>query len=86
MHSQRNVNYRLGGGEWVPWFINTLEQNLCTQCCTCVRVCPAQVFKRTVKGTVEPTNRNNCIGCTVCSHQCPAGAIVCAALPAETQP
>ncbi len=83
MHRQRNVNYRLGGGEWVPRFISSLDQKRCNQCCTCVKVCPSQVFKRTVKGTVEPLHRNNCIGCTVCERLCPAQAIVCLATIGE---
>ncbi|KAF1081475.1 MAG: hypothetical protein GQF41_2281 [Candidatus Rifleibacterium amylolyticum] len=85
MHSRRYVNYRLGGDEWVPRFINSLDQKSCNQCCTCVRLCPAQVFRRTVKGSVEPVNRNNCIGCTVCERQCPTRAITCVApVDAET--
>jgi len=86
MHSQRIVNYRFGGNEWVPRFISALNQNRCNQCCTCVQICPAQVFKRTVKGIVEPINRDNCIGCTVCERQCPVAAITCLPLSADNKP
>ncbi|PKL46689.1 MAG: hypothetical protein CVV42_15475 [Candidatus Riflebacteria bacterium HGW-Riflebacteria-2] len=86
MHSRRYVNYRLGGGEWVPRFISSLDQKRCNQCCTCVQLCPASVFKRTVKGTVEPINRQDCIGCTVCERHCPAHAITCSAPAGEELP
>ncbi|NCB38758.1 MAG: hypothetical protein EOM80_08310 [Erysipelotrichia bacterium] len=84
MNGRRYVNYTLGGSEWIPRFINALDQRLCTQCCSCVQVCPAGVFARTVKGTVEPVNRKNCIGCAVCERMCAYKAIKCLPLPLES--
>jgi len=77
MSRSAQVNYTLGGFEWVPRFISSLDQKLCIQCCLCVKICPGQVFRRTVKGTVEKANARNCIGCTVCEKNCPRNAIIC---------
>lgn len=81
MSRSAQVNHTLGGLEWIPRFIHALDQKLCSQCCLCIKLCPGGVFRRTVKGTVEPVNAKNCIGCTVCEKNCPCHAITC--LPYE---
>ena len=77
MKRQCLTNRTLGGGDWTPRFIRDIDQQKCSHCCTCIKVCPAGVFKRTVKGTVEAINKNNCYGCTVCERMCPDAAITC---------
>lgn len=83
MNSLHRVNLTLGGSEWQPRFIFLLDQKKCSQCCMCVKVCPAGVFRRTVKGTVEATARNGCIGCGVCERMCSDRAIICQPLSEE---
>lgn len=83
MNSSRRVNLTLGGREWQPRFIYRLDQQKCSQCCMCIKVCPSGVFRRTVKGTVEPSNRNACIGCGVCERMCSDKAITCQSLSEE---
>ncbi|GAB4268814.1 MAG: hypothetical protein Kow0029_04400 [Candidatus Rifleibacteriota bacterium] len=72
------VNYTLGGKPWQPRFIAGLDQKICTQCSFCLKICPGSVFKRTVKGTIEPRGYKNCIGCGVCEKMCKESAIKCA--------
>lgn len=47
----------------------------CTNCFTCVRICPVKAI-RAVEGSVHPTlNPEACIGCGACVESCAPGAI-----------
>jgi Pyruvate/2-oxoacid:ferredoxin oxidoreductase delta subunit len=71
------INLTLGGQKWTPIFIAGIDPKLCMSCYTCFAACPANVFVKTVKGTVEALHRERCIGCGVCCRICPEKAITC---------
>jgi NAD-dependent dihydropyrimidine dehydrogenase PreA subunit len=52
-----------------------IDSKKCTNCGTCVEICPVQVFKKGDK-TAEVDKPNECIGCRACEVQCPEDAIV----------
>lgn len=51
-----------------------VDKSKCTNCGTCVDICPVQVFSKGKK-TAEVKKPEDCIGCRACEAQCPAGAI-----------
>ena len=51
-----------------------VDEEKCTNCGTCVEVCPVEVFKKGEK-TVIVDKPNECIGCRACEAQCPESAI-----------
>jgi Pyruvate/2-oxoacid:ferredoxin oxidoreductase delta subunit len=77
MASAKYINYTLGGDQWIPAFLSGINQQLCVKCMSCLTTCPAAVFLKTVKGTIEAKNRKRCIGCAVCRKICPRKAITC---------
>jgi NAD-dependent dihydropyrimidine dehydrogenase PreA subunit len=77
MKNEMYVNYTLGGKEWKPRFIKGIDKKLCSQCGICLSLCPANVFARTVKATIEALNKANCRGCACCEKMCKEKAIVC---------
>jgi heterodisulfide reductase subunit A-like polyferredoxin len=55
--------------------VSEVDQDKCTACLTCVRVCPVSVpviDPAVMKATIEPTV---CKGCGICVSQCPVKAI-----------
>ncbi|MFW6449488.1 MAG: ATP-binding protein [Nanoarchaeota archaeon] len=52
-----------------------IDEEKCTNCGTCVEVCPVEVFKKGEK-TAIVDNPNECIGCRACEAQCPESAIM----------
>ena len=77
MNTDKYTNLTLGGKTWKPRFITKINQSLCSQCCFCIKVCPAKVFTKTVKGTVEALYADNCKGCASCERMCKQNAIIC---------
>jgi len=56
--------------------IDTLDQEKCIACGTCVEVCPRDVFRLHVAETYSTiTYRADCQTCYNCELECPAGAI-----------
>ena len=51
-----------------------IDSEKCTNCGTCVDMCPVQVFKKGEK-TAEVVNAKECIGCRACEAQCPENCI-----------
>jgi len=64
-----------GGNKWIPTFINNLENDNCTVCGRCRKVCPAGVFETITdsekKKKMIISKPSNCIGCTSCMRVCP---------------
>lgn len=77
MKDDKYTNLTLGGDNWTPKFVTKIDQSRCSQCCFCVKICPANVFAKTVKGTVEAIRIINCYGCTSCERMCKEKAIKC---------
>ena len=52
-----------------------IDTKKCTNCGTCVEICPVQVYE---KGDKSPVIKSpeKCIGCKACEVQCPVQAIV----------
>lgn len=51
-----------------------INSKKCTNCNTCVEICPVQVFESDSK-TPKVAKPKECIGCRACEAQCPAEAI-----------
>jgi NAD-dependent dihydropyrimidine dehydrogenase PreA subunit len=51
-----------------------IDASKCTNCNTCVEICPVQVFEKGAK-TPEVKKPKECIGCRACEAQCPSEAI-----------
>ncbi len=51
-----------------------IDKKKCTNCGTCVDVCPVQVFSKEQDGVIVK-KASECIGCRACESQCPEGAI-----------
>ena len=52
------------------------DTTLCTQCRTCMGVCPKGVFDLVEAGkSVEPVRPDACFTCGACTFQCPEGAL-----------
>ncbi|MDP3046685.1 MAG: FAD-dependent oxidoreductase, partial [Chloroflexota bacterium] len=67
---------------WVGGIVAVVDENKCTGCLTCVRVCPYDVpvvdYDRTGVGGIKGAATINvaaCQGCGVCVAECPAKAI-----------
>ena len=57
--------------KWYP----TIDQDKCTQCETCVKMCQYGVFEK-INNKIQVVKPFNCvIGCTGCDPLCPGGAI-----------
>ncbi len=52
-----------------------IDESKCTNCGTCVEICPVEVFKKGEK-TAIVAKPDECIGCRACEAQCPTSAIV----------
>ena len=52
----------------------TLDEELCTGCGVCLKVCPHAVLGP-VKGSVEILSQDDCMECGACSMNCPTDAI-----------
>jgi NAD-dependent dihydropyrimidine dehydrogenase PreA subunit len=52
-----------------------IDEKLCTNCNTCVEICPVNVFE---SGEKKPKIKSpkECIGCRACEAQCPTSAII----------
>lgn len=54
-----------------------IEDEKCTQCWTCVEVCPVQVYEKDEENNkVVIAKPEDCIACMVCQSSCPVEAIV----------
>ncbi len=77
-----------GGHEWVPHFIETLNQARCIGCGRCFKACPQGVFELVQREEDEDSdddgsedtlkvmsiaNPLDCIGCRACSKSCTRG-------------
>ncbi len=51
-----------------------IDKKRCIGCGTCVRVCPAKVYK-IIDGKAHPVNPEACLVCRACVIQCPVGCI-----------
>lgn len=51
-----------------------VQRRLCTDCGTCVSVCPARVHVMTPQGHALDVEKE-CIGCRKCEEQCPSSAL-----------
>ena len=56
------------GGKGAPFF--SWDQNLCTHCDACIRVCPYQARTKP-----DQVNRSHCRLCGLCSSVCPTNAL-----------
>ena len=55
--------------------IPRIDKKLCTDCMTCVGVCPMEVFAN-IEGKAVVAKPEACIGCRACEAQCPQAAII----------
>jgi 2-oxoglutarate ferredoxin oxidoreductase subunit delta len=51
-----------------------IDEKKCTNCGTCIEVCPMGVFEKGEK-TAKVAKPDECIGCRACEVQCPEEAI-----------
>ena len=51
-----------------------INSEKCTNCGTCIEICPVKVFKKGEK-VAEVEKPDECIGCRACEAQCPEEAI-----------
>ncbi|MEM3943282.1 MAG: 4Fe-4S binding protein, partial [Thermofilaceae archaeon] len=51
-----------------------VDQDRCTGCAACYRVCPSGVFV-IKRGKSYPVNEDKCVMCRACITHCPVGAI-----------
>lgn len=51
-----------------------IDKSKCTNCGTCIEICPVDVFKKGEKHA-EVAKPKECIGCRACEAQCPSDAI-----------
>ncbi len=51
-----------------------INEEKCTNCGTCVDICPVNVFEKGEK-KAKVSKPDECIGCKACEVQCPEGAI-----------
>ncbi|CAO0823312.1 hypothetical protein DFAR_3630023 [Desulfarculales bacterium] len=52
-----------------------VDEQACTSCGICAKVCPYQAISATPKTTPALVNAAACMGCGTCAAECPAGAI-----------
>ncbi|MFP4403046.1 MAG: ferredoxin family protein [Candidatus Woesearchaeota archaeon] len=52
-----------------------IDEKKCTNCNTCVDICPVNVFEKGEKTAIVKLP-DECIGCRACEVQCPELAIV----------
>jgi len=55
-------------------FIPQIDQEVCTECGTCIKKCPMETISKLDNNKIE-INLDACIGCGVCASNCPQGAI-----------
>ncbi|MFA5996044.1 MAG: nitroreductase family protein [Patescibacteria group bacterium] len=56
---------------------NTIDQNKCQRCGTCVAICPNKVYKKDANGNivVDPKRIHLCVQCGHCMAACPNKAV-----------
>jgi len=79
-----------GGREWVPHFVEALNQSRCIGCGRCFKSCPQDVFELVEREEDEDAddefsedtsmvmriaNPLDCIGCRACGKACPKGCL-----------
>jgi Nif-specific ferredoxin III len=79
-----------GGAEWVPQFVESLDQSRCIGCGRCFKACPRSVFNLVEReadddaddGFSEDTamvmsiaNLLECVGCQACAKACSKGCL-----------
>ncbi|MFX1579586.1 MAG: 4Fe-4S binding protein, partial [Promethearchaeota archaeon] len=62
-----------GETNWKP-YVAIIDEELCTGCKRCVRVCPHNAIKMNAKDKAE-ANDKLCAGCGLCWYECPEDAI-----------
>ena len=58
------------------WTLPKIDQQACTQCGSCARICPEAALGM-VDGEVVFVQPQACTYCTQCESICPVGAITC---------
>ena len=73
------ANQFLGETNWTP-HIAMIDEDLCTGCERCVRVCPHDALSMNAKKKAE-VDDNVCAGCGLCWYECPEKAIRLSGFP-----
>jgi Pyruvate/2-oxoacid:ferredoxin oxidoreductase delta subunit len=73
------TNQFLGETNWIP-HIAIVDDELCTGCKRCVRVCPHSALSMTSENIAE-VNQQRCTGCGLCWYECPEKAIKLGSFP-----
>ncbi|MFX0088192.1 MAG: 4Fe-4S dicluster domain-containing protein, partial [Candidatus Hodarchaeota archaeon] len=56
--------------------IDGIDQETCSNCYSCIQVCPATLYKRMEDGSVKFLTNQFCIRCGHCVSACPEDAII----------
>ena len=84
MEGKEMVGFTRGGQEWIPRFVDRIDQAKCLGCGRCYKACGRTVFELVefvdeddmVSQRMSVANADDCIGCQaclrVCIKQCPS--------------
>jgi Nif-specific ferredoxin III len=77
-----------GGAEWIPHFVESLDQSRCIGCGRCFKACPRSVFNLVDRETDDDADDSEdtakvmsiahlmeCVGCQACAKACPKGCL-----------
>lgn len=76
------TNVRKNGEEWIPMFLEYVDEGKCTGCGLCVKVCTGHCYELQIKNgrkMAVAVGPENCLGDCSCHFICPVkgGAMVC---------